>query len=520
MLPTGLPPAPAPEAAQSTQIRDSQTLPGGLLVRYDEVQYDFRTQKQIFRGKVEATYGPTVITCSELEIDGTARTGIARGGVRLTDPEGLVEADVITFSWLGPGETADPKQLVGSADSANLTVGNARIWGRRLEIRPSQWTIFDASGTLSRRDKPEWRLTAKKVTLVPGKSGVAERVHLEILGFRIGPLPRYSFSLDRRLEGFTLPSFRNEKGVGYGFGWSSNYPLSDNAVLSGSWSSFPRKAASWGLEFSTSPYTSLQTNALIRPRSDLGERFEEGFFDNIGVTGPEVEDGFLREKRSSWSIGSYWNIGVNGRRDVVGDLSKRLDIAYEGGGRWGSFGLMYQGRAQSIRGTILDEFTERAVGQATISAPTIKLAPNLDLRLRADVFTTLGADNQFAWARAVAGLAYQPWPGVRLGAALVRGGEAGNPDFIFDRLVSTQAVHLRFDYSRGPYTFRYLVKYDFDQKMIYSREYEVAWVAEGFEPFILYRQFPSSYQIGLRFRIDDLRGRLTSRTQNRKGSPD
>ena len=73
----------------------------------------------------------------------------------------------------------------------------------------------------------------------------------------------------------------------------------------------------------------------------------------------------------------------------------------------------------------------------------------------------------------------------------------------------------RADYMVGPFTFRFLNKYNIDTKQWYDREYEIALVAREFEPYIIYRQFPSETRIGIRFRIDNLRDRLTRRSQDR-----
>jgi len=173
-------------------------------------------------------------------------------------------------------------------------------------------------------------------------------------------------------------------------------------------------------------------------------------------------------------------------------------------------------RLQSMRLNGESPWKERASVQGSLIAPPKTLAKNLGTHVRLDTFGSASKDGLYGWARAEAGLIYRPTQSLSFGAAYVMGGDAGNAPFPFDPLASDRALHARMDFKSGPYTFRYLAKYDFDLHKWYDREYEIALVIKEFEPFIAYRQFPSETRIGIRFRIDHVRDRLMRRNQQRQ----
>ena len=405
---------------------------------------------------------------------------------------------------------------MGRALNMVFRSGNVRLEARETIIHPGKWVMTDVTGAITRSDNPSYGLFARKVTLKPGQSGVAEQVYLEILGRRIGPIPRYSFSLNKRLGGIGLPSIKQERGRGIGIGWGANLPVGSHAAVNSSIESFPGEDLKFGLEYAYSPLKVDSTDAKINPRGDLGERFSDGWFDNVGIPVPSAEQSELRKTRLTYSVGTKWNEGSGARLDETGRISKELEFAWETGGELGNgYGAIFQTRLQRIRGERNQPWVNRALLQGTLIAPDYALGDGLHLRLRADGFLTQSEHNTFSWLRGSAGLIYEPYQGLTLGAAYVASLEYGDPDFRFDPLYSRNAAHFRIDWRSGPYSVKYLYKYDFDTAAWYDREWEFSLVAEGFEPFVQYRQFPSDYKIGVRFRIDNFVDKLVNRDPKR-----
>jgi hypothetical protein len=52
----------------------------------------------------------------------------------------------------------------------------------------------------------------------------------------------------------------------------------------------------------------------------------------------------------------------------------------------------------------------------------------------------------------------------------------------------------------------------------FDREYWIAQAAGCLEPYLIYRKFPQTYTLGVRFRMDDLYDIISRRSFRRSGS--
>lgn len=521
MLPIGLPAIPQETVLQEPPRQvNSQQFDGGLRIEYDGVEHDLETGLTIFTGRVRAFYDLTEVRANSLRLDEKNKVFEAEGAVEIIDPEAYAKCERIWATWVKPPPETEKEAreqfVMGRAYNMEFRSGNVRLEARETIIHPGRWVMHDVSGAISRSDDPPYGIFARRVSLKPGESGVAERVYLEVLGRRIGALPRYTFSLNKRVKGLGLPAVKQERGRGIGVGWNANIPFGDKSALNAGIESFPSEFLKLGLEFAYSPLSSDATEAKINPRSDLGERFSDGWFENISVPVAGAEQNELRKPRLTYSAATRWNEGTIGRPENPGSVSKQFELGWESGGELGNgFGSFFQARLQRIRSGPEDPWVDRALFQSTLLAPDYRLANGLDFRVRADGFLTQSERNTFAWVRGSAGLIYQPYQGLTLGAAYIASTEFGDPDLRFDPLYSRNAAHFRVDWQSGPYSVKYLYKYDINTAQWYDREWEIALVAEGFEPFIRYRQNPSDYRIGVRFRIDNFVDKLINRDPKR-----
>lgn len=499
---------PAQPPAEEATLARRETFEGGLVVEYEGVATtDFAKNVTRFEGKVVATYDQTRVEAPLLEIDSANKKGVADRGVLLVDPEGTIEARRVEFDWAN---------RTGLATDVVVEAGNMRVWATSLSIQPERWELSDARLTLSRAKKPEYFLTTPRVVLHPGKNGLAEHVGVQIGGLKLGSIPKIPWSLDPRVSGFQMPSISERKGVGFGASWTSEFLLGDRSAIRGAIGSFPGKPPDYVFVLSHSPLEPETALGPVQPRGDLGERFNDGWFENIDVAAPESERKAVSRKRVNYSLGTYWNISSGGRLEQPEHIAKEFEAVGEWGGNFGPVAGYLNARVQRIRLDARDPFVDRTLVQGALLSPEWGLAPKLAMQARADLFGTVSQDNRYGWARGRLGLVYRPFEGLAFGAAFSSTLQFGTPDFLIDRPYAEQVVHLRADYSKGPYTARYLAKFDTRRSLWYDQEYELAVVWQSFEPFVVVREQPSDFRFGLRFRIDNVLERLQQRSQNRE----
>lgn len=498
-----VPPVPSLEAKLAEKQVDDQ-----LTVSYQFAEHDVATGLSVFRGNVTARFGFTVVECEELHINTLTRTGRVVGRATLTDPEGWMVGDDLEFDW---------GARTGSARQAEIKIGNVRMKVSHIDIAPGVWNLSDARATISQNKNPEFWLTSEHVTIYPGRRGIARKAGLEVFGLGLGPIPSTSFNLDPRVTGFKWPGIAERRGRGFGVTWDSSIALDDQTGLTGFASSFPRQAPEYGLSITRSWVDPERSLVPLRASSDLGERFSEGWFENIGQASPGREKERIRGERRELSLGTYWNQRTVGRVEDSFDVSKPLELAGAWGGSVGDWGGFVDLRAQGIRPTAGAPTTNRLGYQATVVSPDWMITPDLRATLRLDTAGFWSQNGHFGFARGQASLLAQPLDGVTVGVAYGHASEFGQPDFAFDRLHARRTFHARADYVVGPTTLRYLVRYDADQGRWFDHQYEFAWVAGSFEPFIVGRRFPSDFRIGIRFRLGNFQERVQQRTARREG---
>jgi len=143
----------------------------------------------------------------------------------------------------------------------------------------------------------------------------------------------------------------------------------------------------------------------------------------------------------------------------------------------------------------------------------VEIARNLRTLSRIDTDIFLGETN-YEWVRGLAGLSYSPIHQLRFSGGAYYSQDSGTPYYPIDPLYSRVGYEARVDFDLGPTKFSYLQKYD-DSMKWFDKEYTVSQVVGCFEPYLLYRQNPSDYQLGLRLRLDNLTDLLTQRNFKR-----
>lgn len=498
---------PDPTPVQETTVEKIDDV---LTVEWRHKQIDLKRKVVVFEGGIKATYGPTILTADRLEVDMENKKGRADGNVQVVDPEGTLQGSNLNFDW---------KEKTGSADDVLVQIGPVKASAKRIEIEPNKWTLYELSATPSRTHPPEFMVKSKRVVIRAGRSGRAQNPTLEVFGLRLFTIPvALGFSLDRRVTGFRFPAISFRRGAGFGLAWNSSTLLNDQTSISAQWNAFPTSLPSYALETAWSRIPPTKSTGLISPRTELGERFGDSYLDSVSTPSTTAEDDYLRDARNTLAAGSYWNQSVRGRREDVSSVSKRWELSSELGGSLGPIGGFAQLRYQSIRPDRATPFVDRLSLHASANIGSWFLAPGLSLRFRGDLAGYANGNQTYGWARSQAALIYRPFKQLQVAGALVLGGSTGNPFFGYDPLYSNSGYHMRVDLDLGSIRASFLGKYDFGQKRWYDHEYGFSFAAGSFEPYVVWRQFPSDVRFGFRIRASDVFQKLMQRNVKR-GKP-
>lgn len=482
-----------------------QVLGGYLDVVFRYADYDEPTDTYTFTGDVVATYGIEKVQADTLVVHMTDRSAKASGNVRFDDPDGNLTADSLSFDWT-PGKSH------GTAENFVAHLANVTLRAARAEISPNKYELFDVSGTSCRRDPPLFALKTRHLILYPESYGKAERPSVDILGHRILSLPDRTFNLNPRTEGFNPPSISYRKGNGLGVSFRSGFLLSQRTDVVTTFSSYPGALPSYGVVYTQSLLPAEKIAHIVTPRSELSERFSFGYLENILVEHPEDETSFLRRTRKSLGFDSLWNQSSTGRGDPA-HYTKPLEGVFETGGISGPVGYYGQARLQSIRRNG-EDINTRLVLAGSAGPQSRLIGKNLSTLARVD--TSLFVGPNYGWMRGMAGVVYRPITQFTASAGGYASTQFGDSQYAIDPLFSRNGMVFRGDLNLGPTKFSYMSKWDHTLGW-FDREYTASQVVGCLEPFVVYRGNPSTYNIGIRFRLDDFYD-LLRRRDFRRGS--
>lgn len=496
----------AQRAAPVENKETTTAVDGVLRVTWRRQIFDVARKRAKFVDGVVATFGPSVLTAEELELDYEAKIGRARGKVRLVDPEGELEASDLIFNW---------QERTGEATDAFVRVADVRGQVGKITIRPDRWILERVYATASPRKTPDIAFRSKYVEVEPGKRGRARNPELLLFGKKLLSLPTSSFTLDRRVEGLRIPTVSFRQKEGFGMNWSSGVLLTDQSALNASLSAFPKNLPNYFVNYAISSTPPSASTGFITPRSELEERFSNGFLERIDVRAPEAEDADIRARRRTIAVQSSWNFATAGRfKDVTG-ITKPIELIGEMSGESNGWGYFSQARVHQIRATSKDAFQLRTMASTTLQGPKLQLARGLDLRYRVDLMGITSARATSSFARAALSASASPVRHWRLTAGYARGRDFGKTSYSFDALGRTHTAQIRVDGKIGNIDVGLMYKYDLGRKNWYDTEWMTSIPMGSFDFFMQARLFPRTSTFGLRLRAQQTLGRLADRNQVR-----
>lgn len=474
-----------------------------LRVEWSKKRIELNPHRIIFSGGVKATYELTTLTCDELTIepDGDDPVGHAIGNVRVTDPDGTIQASRAFFKW--KSGRAEFEDFMGNVHSLMLST-------KKIVVQPRRWEFTDVMGTPCDEDRPLFGFRAPQMIIDPEKGGRLEKPSLLVRGRRVITLPHYSFRFDRKSAGMRLPTFDYSRERGLEVAWSSQYNLSPKTLLVGSVDSSVRRLSGYDAQIS---HNLGKSDFLLLPESFFAERFTTSYFDRVVEPDLNASWRYWSTPRFSGSIGAALSRSVPARL-TTNRYTVPFEADLEFGQRFGSVAGAFQVRSQSIREES-GPTKNRVIVSAFLAARPLQVSRSL--KVTSELFGAgfIQRGDEFGWVSGQLGLVYQASPQVSFGAAFVKGFESGPAQFQVDRLYSKSAVHARSDLNLGPTKLSLLGKYDFDRKSWYDYQISLRQVAGCLEPFVVYRNFPSSLNFGVRLRLDSLFDAIARRTSGR-----
>lgn len=492
-----------PDLYRPAPVEIGQIQQDGIRIEFRYHQTDLDNNTARFWGGIRAYYGPTVLECDELFVDSLDHRGYALGKVIVTDPEGTLQGDNLEFNWL---------ERTGTAQNAKIDIGGVKLFAKRLDIEPGKWTAHQVQGTASKSKTPDLAFEAERLVIRPGQNGSATKPSLFVFGRKIGTIPNYSFSLGPVSTGIRLPVPSYKPGGNARLSWGLSSEIDNRTSFSGKIRAFEERPARIQAELSRvlGPVNELRRH---QPRSDLGERFSDGWFDSSVVREPGEEFTLLSENSQVIALGSYYGVSTKARfGEGGGRLSKPIDAVFEATGDVKGIASLFQMRLQRVEVSGATNSVDRGVTSLVLRSDEIPLAPKTSLLLGTDASLYAGEHQVFGWARAMGYLLIRPNDRVRIGLGGTYGFDAGRAHFDFDRNPVNQSIHVRGDFTLGNIDLITLFKYDAQRGKWYDTEVAVTFIAGSLRPFVRYRQFPNELTFGATLRIDDFAKLLQRRT--------
>jgi hypothetical protein len=471
----------------------SKQLAPDFIVSYQSGVFDALTQTWTFKNGVVATYDVTTVRCDLLVVHiapGEERAE-ATGSVYLDDPAGTATADSMTFSWLKGAQA-------GAAMNVMIHIADVMLRASRAELKPDRWDLFDVAASSCRENPPLFELHAAHIVIRPGRNGVIRKPVLWILGHPLIPVPDQTLNFDSRTQGLQYPSLNYHAGQGIGVAFKEAALLSPTTNLAVNYGAIHGALPGYSGVVTTSLLPDAKNTSISTPSSDFSERFRFGYLENIEVVSADDEARFLRTARDSFSVASAWNSSISDRPDLI-PFTMPLEGIYEIGGGNRSFGFLGQARMQMIQ-EYRENFHERLVLEGAAGIAPQLVLPKLSAIARLDSSIFVG--NDYGWVRGIAGLVYSPLRQLSVSAGGFASAESGHPLYSIDPLYAADGFVFRADLNLGPTRLSYLSKWDPNLGW-FDREYTVRQAVGCLEPFLVVREYPRSYDLGIRLRLDE-----------------
>ncbi len=395
--------------------------------------------------------GETTVEADEISYDVDARIVTARGRARITHPRFRLFADLLTFDLARQVITAEGRVRVvetgglgrelrgrrivydvtrrtGMISGAETIVDQLYLRGETIHISPERLVVEEAMATPCDPRAPLYRVTARRIEVIPGEAAVAHDATLWIGSSRLITVGEYRISLRAAAGG---PGERRTTGVIPGVGYNTTdgywvnlrYPYRLGTVGGELYAKYGLRTGLFAL------------NTLRYERPGWSLTFRAGRTQN-----EEPITGILR---------------AFSQAEVVGALAPR-SLAGTPLFFSGSLGAGWFHETDTGIGTT------RLDGTIRLASETLRLGPRLTSFASAALrYSAYGTGDQRQILSATAALSYQidPWTTLVLRHDLVT--QRGTTPFLFDGVASERTAAVTLARSTGDYRIQAGVSHNF-----------------------------------------------------------
>lgn len=473
-----------------------QSYANGVTVSADRTSINLEGQAVEWIGHVLVTFGPTTVTADRLIMHdgGEDPYGEAVGNVKLIDPEGTLTAASLEYHW---------KTHFGSARTIIVRVSMLTLMAESADVRPGLWTLRNVGGTGCKLKTPLYFIHTRELQVRPGIGLRAVRPDLSILGHEVVRLPTQSTTFGGGGNSIDLPYPTIRTGSGLGVNWTNQLLLDSMTGLFTKYAVFQRSLPFYNGTLIRSAVSGRDPEPV---RTEIGDRFTFGFFDSVQVRDPKSERLYFSSRRLDFGLSSTFGADARDTTNSGAKINKPIEALGQASAQVGGFGLFGLFRAQQVQ-VGGGKRIQRLILEENLLSPSVALGRSFSLFGRLDAAEFTGG-NAYGWLRGQAGIVYQPSTALRFGASYTAVRDRGTPDFAYDMPLRFRELGLRADLDFDTTQIRVLLKYDPSQRAVYDREFFFSQVVGCLEPYIVYRERPHKFFLGIKLPIsrafDDL----------------
>jgi hypothetical protein len=463
-----------------------QSYANGVTIKADKTVPNLKDQTVEWIGGVRVSYGPTTVYADRVTMhnDVDDPFGEAIGNVRLEDPEGTITAGDLNYHWL---------THTGFAHTVTVRLADLTLMAESADLKPDLWALKNVGGTGCKLKTPLYYIHTRELLVYPNQKVRANRPSLSILGQRLITVPYYQFSVGGGSSSIHVPYPAYRTGQGFGLDWTNEFQPASATSL------FTKYVIFRGsLPF----YNASLIHSFVKdqdpdvPRTEIGDRLGLAYFDSVQVRDPQTEQRSFGTPKLEIGLASTFGDNGHDTRATTAKIDKPIEFLGQASNTFAGFGMIGIVRAQDIRVGNGSAF-HRLILEQNIMSPILRIGSGLYALGHIDAAEYSGGNN-YNWLRGQAGVVYQPSSNIRLGASYTAVKQHGTSDFAFDEPFRFREIGLRADFDFDTTQIRFLWKYDPTQRAIYDREFYASRVVGCLEPYLVYRERPRKFFVGIK----------------------
>lgn len=191
----------------------------GMILYGHSIEKNPEANTIVLTGEPEIVNGTDRLTADRITIQETEKLVTAEGSVVIRRPSGTIFATRATYNY------AD---RTGTATEGNTIFGNYKVAAQEIRLLPGPaYRALRAKLTTCFEEKPHYQVYMREVDLVPNDHLTGRHVGIDLAGYRLATIPKYTKSLKQGEPGEEKESLYPSFGYGnrQGFYLSRDFAL-------------------------------------------------------------------------------------------------------------------------------------------------------------------------------------------------------------------------------------------------------------------------------------------------------